>query len=69
MGNGGAMASRGWYGVFSVFVYKNASPVGEVKADFGSQAQLVASIGPPLPSAFPPQAGETLSGGGTSLKV
>ena len=47
IGNGGAMASRGWYGVVSVFVYKNASPVGEFEADFGSQDQLGVDWGAP----------------------
>ena len=60
MGNGGAMASRGWYGVLSVLVYKNASPVGEFEADLGSQDQF----GPP-PSPLLKE-GEF---GGTSLKM
>ena len=40
IGNGGAMASRGSKLDSGFLVYKNASPVGELRADFGSQDQL-----------------------------
>ena len=54
------MASRGCKGVSGVLVCNKASPVGEFKADLGSHDQSDV-IGPPLPSAFPPRAGETLT--------